>query len=125
MQLTIETISLIVVSLAALAIVSVIFLQVLSINIQVFKPSAMARVHDVKYVNVDNSTWFLISITYGDKIENVEVSSISGTCPIVYREVYTERTWEVYGQCPGDIRGEVLLLKVVGRGSESIISVKI
>ncbi len=124
MQLTLESISLIAISLAALAVVSVIFLQVLSINIQAFRPSVIAKVHDVEYVSDSNSTWFLISVTYGDKIRSVEVRTTSGSCPLVYREVYTERTWEIYGYCRGDMRGGILLIKVVGTGSESTIGVK-
>ncbi len=122
MQLTLETISLIAISLAALAVVSVVFLQVLSINIQAFKPTIIAKVHDVEYMN--NSTWFLVSITYGDKIKSVEARTTSGICPI-YREAYTERTWEIYGYCRGDVRGGILLIKVIGNRSESTIGVKI
>ncbi len=123
MQLTIETISLIIISLAALAVVSVIFLQVLSANIQAFRPTVIARVHNTEYVN--ESTWFLISVTYGNEIKSVKVRSTSADCPVVYREAYTGRTWELYGYCKGDVRGSILLIEVRSSNNKSTTGVKI
>ncbi len=123
MELTIETISLLVISLAAIAIISVIFLSTISVNIEVFKPNAVVRVHDTDYFN--GSTWFLLSITSSDEITGIEISGPSGICNHTYREVYTDRTWEIYGYCANDIRGEFLLVRIHSRGATAEISVKI
>ncbi len=123
MELTIETISLVVISLAAIAIVSVIFLSTISVTIEVFKPNAVVKIHDTEYSN--GSTWFLLSITSSEEITYVEISGPSGACNHIYREDYTGRTWEVYGYCANDIRGEFLVVRVHSRSGVAEISVKI
>ena len=122
MQVTLETVSLIIISMAAIAIVSTVFLSTLSVSIELYKPSPIVKVHDVKYLN--GSTWFIFSITNGDRIAGVEVRGPSGACTI-YREAYTGRTWEVYGYCPDDVRDRVLIVRVHGMSGTTEISVKV
>ena len=61
MQVTLETVSLIIISMAAIAIVSTVFISTLSVSIELYKPSPIVKVHDVEYLN--GSTWFIFSIT--------------------------------------------------------------
>jgi len=123
MELTIETISLVVISLTAIAIISAIFLSTISVNIEVLRPNAVVKVHDAEYFN--GSTWFLLSVTFGDEITSVEISGPSGACNQIYKEAYTGRTWEVYGCCADDIRGEFLIVKVHSESSMAEVSVKV
>ncbi len=110
MEVTLETISLIVIALTSIIVVGSIVFEVLPAQMKVMEPGIMVRIEDSEFSQ--NKTWFILSITSDNAIQNLTIREIGGAACNVSQIPYTLRTVKVFGFCDGDLRGDVVLIEV-------------
>ncbi len=110
MEVTLESISLIVIALTSIIVVGSIVFEVLPTQMKVMEPGIMVRVEDAEFSL--NRTWFILSITSDNEIQNITVMKVNGTVCNVSEIAYTERTIKVFGYCEGNLKGDVVVIAV-------------
>ncbi|GEM_PF-2660249 len=110
MEITLETISLIVIALTSIIVVGSIVFEVLPTQMKIMEPGIMVRVEDSEFSQ--NRTWFIISITSDSEIQNITVMKTNGSPCNVSEISYTERTVKLFGYCDGNLRGDVVIIAV-------------
>jgi len=110
LEITLETISLIVIALTSIIVVGSIVFEVLPTQMKIMEPGIMVRVEDSEFSQ--NRTWFIISITSDSEIQNITVMKTNGSPCNVSEISYTERTVKLFGYCDGNLRGDVVIIAV-------------
>jgi len=110
LEVTLESISLIVIALTSIIVVGSIVFEVLPTQMKVMEPGIMVRVEDAEFSL--NRTWFILSITSDNEIQNITVMKVNGTVCNVSEIAYTERTIKVFGYCEGNLKGDVVVIAV-------------
>ncbi len=110
MEVTLETISLIVIALTSIIVVGSIVFEVLPAQMKIMEPGIMVRVEDSEFVL--NRTWFILSITSDGEIQNITIMKANGSPCNVSEIPYTERTVKLFGYCDGNLRGDVVIIVV-------------
>ncbi len=110
MEITLETISLIVIALTSIIVVGSIVFEVLPTQMKIMEPGIMVRVEDSEFSQ--NRTWFILSITSDSEIQNITVMKVNGSLCNVTEISYTERTIKLFGYCYGNLRGDVVIIAV-------------
>ncbi len=110
MEITLESISLIVIALTSIIVVGSIVFEVLPAQMKVMEPGIMVRVEDTEFSL--NRTWFILSITSDNEMQNITIMKTDGTVCNMSKISYTERTVKVFGFCEGDLRGDVVVIAV-------------
>ncbi len=110
MEVTLETISLIVIALTSIIVVGSIVFEVLPTQMKVMEPGVMVRVEDAEFSQ--NRTWFILSVTSDSEIQDVTVMKANGSSCNVTEMAYTERTVKLFGYCDGNLRGDVVIIAV-------------
>ncbi len=110
MEVTLETISLIVIALTSIIVVGSIVFEVLPAQMKIMEPGIMVRVEDSEFSQ--NRTWFILSVTSDGEIQNITVMKVNGSLCNVSKITYTERTIKLFGYCDGDLRGDVVVIAV-------------
>ncbi len=110
MEVTLETISLIVIALTSIIVVGSIVFEVLPAQMKIMEPGIMVRVEDSEFSQ--NRTWFILSVTSDSEIQNTTVMKADGSPCNVSEIAYTEKTVKLFGFCEGDLRGDVVIIAV-------------
>ena len=110
MEITLESISLIVIALTSIIVVGSIVFEVLPTQMKIMEPGIMVRVEDSEFSL--NKTWFILSITSDNEIQNITIMKANGSVCNVSEISYTQRTVKVFGYCEGNLRGDVVIIAV-------------
>ena len=121
MEATLENVALITIALASVAIIGAVMLSLMGTQVQLMKQDVIVKVHDVERHN--DKTWFVLSVTYGGKIDSVEVKDTIGSKCSLNSDPYSQGTWEIYGFCDGN--SDVLIITVTGSSGRAETVVKL